>query len=251
MKKISILIPCYNEQLGISKVIRDIPRKLLRKFGFEVEVIVINNNSTDLTEEIVANYRVKRIQEMRKGKGFAMKAGFEAVSPDTDYVVMIDGDHTYKPKELFRLVEPLVNNFCDCVVGSRIGGKMKRGSFQFKNRVANWFFTFLVRLLYIANVTDVLSGYFAWKKSCLDELKKHITSEGFAIEMEMITKMEKLGYQVYSVPITYDRRTGTSKLNPFADGIHILVMLFKNLFWSPYKKSWRVAISDVITSLFV
>jgi len=245
MKKIAILIPCYNEQDGISKVIRDIPKKLLYKFGFEIEVFVINNNSTDLTAEIIEQYRVKKVFEKRKGKGYAMKAGFNAISDDTDYVVMLDGDHTYKPKEIFRLIEPLSNNFCDCIVGSRLGGKIKRNAFHASNRIANWFFTFLVRHFYQANVTDVLSGYFAWKKEVVDNLKDNLESTGFAIEMEMITKMVKMGYQIYCVPITYDRRRGTSKIHPIVDGSKILYMLVKNLFWTPDTKRSKSSISKV------
>lgn len=235
MKKISIIIPCHNEEHGIDKVIRDIPKKFLRRIGFDCEVIVVNNRSTDLTAEIIENYRVKRIFEANMGKGHAIRAGFMAVSADTDYIVMLDGDHTYKPKEIPRMVEPLASNFCDVVIGSRLGGKIKRGAFKFENRLANWIFTFLVRLLYQANVTDVLTGYFAWKKEVVDSLLPHLTSEGFALEMEMITKMVRLNYQIYGVPITYDQRNGRSKLNPIIDGVRILHMLFKNLKWSPDK----------------
>jgi hypothetical protein len=80
-----------------------------------------------------------------------------------------------------------------------------------------------------------LSGYFAFKRHVVDELQHHIRSEGFAIEMEMITKMVRLGYSLYSVPITYDRRMGHSKLDPVRDGWKILHMLIKNFNWIPYK----------------
>ena len=102
--------------------------------------------------------------------------------------------------------------------------------------MANWIYTFIVRQFYKANVTDVLSGYFAWKKEVLDELAPHLESEGFEIEMEMITKMKRLGFEMFSVPITYDEREGETKVDSIRDGIKILSMFAKNLTWSPTPK---------------
>lgn len=233
LQKVTVLIPCHNEEKGIGRVIDSIPRRILRRFGFDVEIIVINNNSTDRTAHIAEKRHVKVLVERKKGKGNALKTGFNAVSPDTAYVVMLDGDNTYKSREIIRLLEPLASNFCDVVVGSRLGGRINKNSWKFQNRVANWGYTFLVRQFYRANVTDVLSGYFAWKKPVVDILKLHLESEGFAIEMEMVTKMVKLGFEVYSVPITYDERQGQSKIRAITDGMKILTMLFKNLTWTP------------------
>ena len=232
-KKLTILIPCLNEERSIGKVITSVPREVLGQLGFTTEIIVINNNSTDRTGQVAKVFNAKVIFVEKKGKGNALKAGFYAISADTDYVVMLDGDNTYKPNEIVRMLEPLINDFCDVIIGSRLGGKIKKNSFSSKNRLANWGYTFLVRHFYTANITDVLSGYFAWKIEVLDRLIPHLESEGFAIEMEMITKMSKLGYSMYSVPITYDKRVGESKIQAFKDGVSILSVFFKNLFWSP------------------
>jgi dolichol-phosphate hexosyltransferase len=236
-EKITILIPCHNEEKGIGSVIDGVPKRLLKKLGYKTEVIVINNNSTDRTAHIAEKRKATIVVEEKKGKGNAIKTGFYSVSPDTRYVVMLDGDNTYKAKEIVRLIEPLMSNFCDVVIGSRLSGKMKKNSFKFQNRVANWGYTFLVRQFYRANITDVLSGYFAWKKEAIDILNPHLESEGFEIEMEMITKMQKLGFEVYSVPITYDEREGHTKIEAIKDGIRILSMFFKNLTWSPQTRS--------------
>ncbi|MCL5439036.1 MAG: glycosyltransferase family 2 protein [Patescibacteria group bacterium] len=241
LNKLTILIPCRNEEKGIGRVIDDIPRRILKKLGYKVEIIVINNNSTDKTAHVALKRKAIVITETKKGKGNATKAGFRALNPDTVFVVMIDGDNTYKSKEIPRLVELLASDFCDAVIGSRLGGKIKRNSLKFQNRVANWTYTFLVRQIYRANVTDVLSGYFAWKKEVIDKLYPHLRSEGFEIEMEMITKMKKLGFDVYSVPITYDPREGESKLNKFRDGALILYTLFKNLLWNPNRNLKKVS----------
>ena len=239
MKKITVLIPCYNEEKGVEKVIQGVPVNQLINLGFTTEIVVINNNSTDKTAEVAESLGATVLFEPKKGKGNAMKTGFLYIKEDTDYIVMLDGDNTYKAKEIPRLIEPLDSGFCDVVVGSRLLGKVSKSAFKFSNRVVNWSYVFMVRQFYRVNVTDVLSGFFAWKRESLDALKVHISSDGFAIEMEMITKMVKLGHKVYSVPITYDVREGESKISSFKDGLRISRMFFQNLNWTPSKKDRR------------
>lgn len=231
MKKITIMIPCYNEEKGIGKVIDSIPRKKLKKAGYNLEVLVIDNNSQDKTSKVAKNKKARVIVEKKQGKGNAIRTAFKKISDDTDYVVMLDGDDTYKAGEILRLIEPLENDFCDVIIGSRLEGKINGNSMSVSHRLANWFFTFMVRRFYGANVTDTCTGYFAWKKEVVKNFNGHLKSNGFAIEAEMITKMAKLGYKIYSVPITYDQRHGESKLAPLSDGLKITGMLIKNIFW--------------------
>lgn len=237
LKKLTILIPCYNEEKGIGKVIDSVPYGKLALLDYQTEIIVINNNSSDQTAKVALEKGARVVSEKKQGKGNALKTGFKNISSDTDYVVMLDGDNTYKSKEITRLLEPLENDFCDIVIGSRLEGKLSGDSLSLSHRLANWFFTFLVRRFYFVNTTDICSGYFAWKKKVVDDLSPHIKSDGFAIEAEMITIMAKLGYKIFSVPITYDRREGNSKLSPYLDGIKITWMLLKNLLWKPEEKT--------------
>jgi len=237
MKKITLLIPCYNEAKSIGKVIDGIPKEKLKQQGFSIEVLVIDNNCTDNTAKIAKSKHAKVICEMKQGKGNAIRTGFQSISKDTDYIVMLDGDDTYKSSEILRLIEPLESNFCDVVVGSRLEGKMIAYSMSASHRLANWFFTFITRHFYGANVTDTCTGYFAWTKKAIDVLNGHIESKGFAIESEMISKMAKLKLKIYSVPITYAPRPGThSKLKPFTDGLKITWMLIRNKWWKPNKE---------------
>ncbi len=236
LSKVTILIPCHNEEKGIGTVIDTVPLRFLKRIGFITEVIVINNNSTDRTAQIAEKRGVKVVVETAKGKGNAILTGFRSVSDDTAYVVMLDGDNTYKSKEIPRLIEPLMNDFCDVVIGSRLSGKMKKNSLRTRNRIVNWIYTFIVRHFYRANTTDVLSGFFAWRKEVIDQLIPHLDAEGFEIEMEMITKMTKLGFEMYSVPITYDSREGETKIEAIRDGLRILIVFVKNLTWSPHPK---------------
>jgi len=234
-EKITILIPCYNEEQGIAKVLDDIPYHTLDKYGYEARVIVIDNNSSDRTAEVARSKGAQVIFEPTQGKGNAMRKAFHCIDGDTAYAVMLDGDNTYNAKEMFRLIEPITNDFCDVVICSRLGGKITKNAFKAQNRFANWVYTFLVRYFYRANITDVLSGYFAWRGDVVVGMRDHLKSDGFSIEMEMISKLVKLKYSIYSVPITYNTREGETKLAPLQDGLKILFTLFRNLSWTPPK----------------
>ncbi|HMH10037.1 MAG TPA: glycosyltransferase family 2 protein [Candidatus Nitrosopolaris rasttigaisensis] len=235
-EKITVLIPCHNEEQGIAKVMDSIPYHTLDKHGFEAKVIVIDNNSSDRTREIAESKGAHVIFESAKGKGKAMRKGFNCIDSDTAYVVMLDGDNTYDAGEMLRLIEPITSGFCDVVVGSRLGGKVTKNAFKAQNRLANWIYTFLVRTSYNANITDVLSGYFAWRRDVIVEMRDHLKSDGFSIEMEMISKLVKLNYSIYSVPITYSTREGETKIESIKDGLKILYTFYRNLFWSPPPK---------------
>jgi glycosyltransferase involved in cell wall biosynthesis len=234
-KKVAVVIPCYNEATSIAKVIAKLPRDKLMQHSLHLAIYVVDNNSTDDTAAVAKKAGANVIHESKKGKGNALRTGFRNVPDDTDYVVVLDGDSTYNPEEILRLVEPLRSNFCDVVVGSRLGGSIKSTAMKKLNRIGNQLFTLAVRTLYRANVSDVLTGYFAWKKPALDALEPHIKSTGFAIEMEMITKMARLRYHMTSVPISYDPRAGESHLRPLKDGSRILIMLLANLMWRPIR----------------
>jgi dolichol-phosphate mannosyltransferase len=196
-------------------------------------VLVVDNGSTDGTAVVARAHGAAVVHEEKKGKGNAVRTGLYAISDDTDYVVMIDGDGTYDTGEIMRLLEPLDSGFADVVLGSRLTGKMAQDSMKALNRLGNWFFSALTRSVYKVNTTDTLTGYFAWRRDVIVKLRPYIVSSGFAIEMEMITKQAKLGFATCSVPITYAPRVGSSNLRPVRDGIRILTMFARQLFWSP------------------
>lgn len=232
-KKIVVLIPCKNEMAGIAAVVQGLPYTQAAKLGYVLEPIVIDNNSDDHTGLVAQAVGATVLFEEEPGKGNAMRKGFAYIPLDADYVAMIDGDNTYRPEELLRLIEPLDAGFCDVVIGSRMVGKISDGAMNAFNRLGNWGFSFLVRILYNENVTDVLTGYWAWTRESILELAPHVKADGFAIEMEMITKLARLKRSVYSVPISYVARAGESNLRPVHDGFRILLMLLRNLHWQP------------------
>ncbi len=233
MKKVTVIIPCYNEEKGIAQVVKGFPRQILRAHGYKLTVLVVDNNSTDKTARVARGAGARVITELKKGKGNAIVAGFNAIDHDTDYVAMLDGDDTYRPEELLRMLEPLNSKFCNVVIGSRLAGRMSDGSMTGFNRMGNWIFSHLVRYVYRVNVTDVLTGYFAWTRPVIERMRPHLTSAGFAIEMEMITKMARMGEEIYCVPISYNARAGESNLHPIRDGIRIMRMFLASLAWKP------------------
>ncbi len=242
---VSVVIPCYNEVSGIAKVIRGFHQSGLAKTCFDFDIIVVDNASTDGTAKAAKQAGARVFNEKKQGKGFAIRTGFTKIPAKAEYVVMLDGDGTYSPEEALRMLEPLHHDFCDAVVGSRLGGKLHGESMTYLNRAGNWGFTHLTRLIYKVNVTDVLSGYFAWKRSVIDELLPNLQSHGFSIEMEMITKMSRMGFEMYSVPISYRHRKGETSLRPFQDGMRILTMLARNIAWAlPGPKQDGATIKD-------
>lgn len=232
-KKITILIPCYNESAGIGSVIDGFKAMADQTLGYDFEIVAVDNNSKDNTAEVATRHGATVHFEGKKGKGNAMRSAFAQISPDTDFVVMLDGDDTYRASEVMRLIEPLEAGYCTVILGSRLKGKMQRDAMSAFNRFGNHVFTILARVFYGVQATDVLTGYYAWKADAVRKMTPHLTSEGFTIEIEMVAKMAKLGESIFSVPISYDARAGESNLRPVKDGIKILKVLILNLFWTP------------------
>lgn len=236
IKKLVIIVPCYNEEEGVGYVLDGVPKDRLMRLGYKTDVLVIDNNSDDRTAEIARARGARVVKESKQGKGHALITGFRNIPKDADIVVMIDGDNSYDIRELPRLIEPLENNFGDVIVGTRLQGRLAADSMTRFNRMGNWFFTFLTRVGYKTNVTDVCSGFFAWKRHVIDNLVNNLESDGFSIEMEMITKMARMDYGCYSVPISYNSRNGKSSLRPIGDGKAILHAWLRNLNWKPEKQ---------------
>lgn len=249
-KKITILIPCYNESAGIGSVIDGFKTVAETTPGYDFDIVAVDNNSKDNTAEVAARHGATVHFEGKKGKGNAMRSAFAQISPDTDFVVMLDGDDTYRASEVMRLIEPLEAGYCTVVLGSRLKGKMQHDAMSAFNRFGNHMFTTLARVFYGVQATDVLTGYYAWNADAVRKMTPHLTSEGFTIEIEMVAKMAKLGESIFSVPISYDARAGESNLRPVADGIKIMKVLFGNLFWNPTKKT-QVGVSPELEDVVV
>ena len=221
--EISIIVLTLNEGKNLQRVLRGFRNKLL---GRDAKITVIDGNSTDDTVEIAQAEDVNVIIQRTTGKGAAIREGLEFL--ETNFFVFIDGDGTYDPNEVERLIVPLVDDEADMVIGSRFLGDMESGSMTLLNRFGNWFFTTLINYLKGAQITDALSGYRALRGECLRYIS--LASEGFEIEAELTMEFLSRGYRVMEIPIRYKRRReGKTKLRPIRDGLRILKALLSFL----------------------
>ncbi|WP_286475923.1 glycosyltransferase family 2 protein [Methanobacterium sp. CWC-01] len=220
MKHVTFLLPAYNEEESIGTLLRDV-RKCRKS-----RVLVIDNNSNDRTAEIAKKSGANVLRERKQGKGFAVKTGFENIK--SEFAVMLDADNTYDPKDAQKLLKPLMEGEADVVLGSRLRGKREEGSISRFNLLGNHLLSFFASLLY-SNVSDVCTGYWAFKKNVIEQLLQDgIDSDGFDIEAEMFSKVSKNNFRVLEVPIHYKSRLDATKLNSVNDGVKIFIRLFSN-----------------------
>jgi dolichol-phosphate mannosyltransferase len=213
---VEIIIPTLNEELTIRELIEDIRSCILPA---EISVLVVDGGSTDSTLEICKRGNVKFIVQKERGKGSAIREAVE--NSGADIVVFIDADGTYSFSDLELLLEPLLNNKADIVVGSRMQGKMQKKSISILNTFGNKLFNKAINFAMKSSLTDCLSGYRALFRSTFNDLV--LFSDSFEIEVEMTVEALAKGYRVLEVPIKYKpRRAGSNtKLDPLGDGIKI------------------------------
>lgn len=220
MKDVTFLLPAYNEEKSIAVLLDNINRLYPNS-----KILVVDNNSTDLTPRIAEERGAEVIYEKKQGKGHAVRKGFRNF--DTEYLVMLDADNTYSPEDAINLIKPLMEDKADIVLGCRMNGNMEKGAITKFNIIGNYMLSFIASILY-SKVTDVCTGYWAFKRetvNCL--LKENINSDGFELEVEMFIKASKMNLRILEKSISYRKRTDMPKLNSVGDGWRI----FKTL-WS-------------------
>lgn len=224
--RICVIIPAFNEEKAIGKVIRDIP-------DFVTKVIVGNNGSTDQTKEVAEKAGALVVDETRKGYGWACLKGIEASKEfSPDIIVFLDGDYSDFPQEISKLTEPIIKDNMDMVIGSRVLGKREKGSLTPQQRFGNWLATRLMRLFYGAKFTD-LGPFRAIKTDKLDALNMTDKTYGWTIEMQI--KAAKHKYRFTEVSVDYRKRIGKSKVSGTVKGtvlagIKIIFAIFKYRF---------------------
>ena len=213
MKDVCILIPTLNEEETIGEVISSFKRQ-----GFD-NILIIDGDSTDSTREIAKRAGARVVIQQGKGKGAAVRQAFELI--DSDIIVMIDGDGTYLPSEVQRLIEPIEKGEAEHVIGNRFA---YGGAFAVLHRLGNWFLNKIFSIGYGLELQDILSGYRAFTKEAVKKMT--LRKEGFEIEAEMTVESVKRGIKLKEVPISYRKRRGKSKLNFFRDGMRITYTLY-------------------------
>lgn len=220
-KKISVIIPALNEEEAIAKVVGDMPECVS-------QVIVVDNASVDDTAKVAEGAGAKAIFEGRRGYGYACLAGIKALE-DPDIVVFMDGDYSDDPREIEKLVEPIVEENFDFVMGSRILGEREEGALPAHSILANKLFAKLVYLLYGLSLSDI-GSFKAIRYASLMALDMKDTSYGFP--MEMVVKSAKRNLRIKEVPVRVRKRIGVSKVtgNLFASvkaGFKIIYIIFR------------------------
>lgn len=226
--QIKVIIPAFNEEASIAKVIAEIPKIVS-------EVIVVNNRSTDNTKLVAKNAGATVLDESNRGYGNACLKGIEyiAASNETpDIIVFLDGDYSDYPSEMNKIIAPIINDDIDFVIGARKAGLREKGSMTFPQHFGNWLATTLMRLFFNSKFTD-LGPFRAIKYDKLLNLHMQDKTYGWTVEMQLKALKQKYSYT--EIPVRYKNRIGTSKVSGtlkgaiFA-GVKILSWIFKYSF---------------------
>jgi glycosyltransferase involved in cell wall biosynthesis len=204
MNRIAVVIPALNEAGCIRSLVNDL------RAAYAVDVIVVDNGSTDATAAEAGAAGARIIAEPRRGYGYACAAGMVAAQ-DAEILAFIDGDYSYLPSELPSLLAPILAGQADLVLGSRPLGKISQGALPAHQRFGNWLASRLMNMLYGLQLTD-LGPYRAIRRPLLLALEMHEMTYGWPTEM--MVKTARRGGRLVEVPVTsHPRRTGRSKVS--------------------------------------
>ena len=226
---IKVIIPAFNEQNAVGLVIDEIPSELVS------EIIVVDNGSTDDTCEVAKSKGATVLEENKRGYGQACLCGLQYIANQKqkpDIVVFLDGDHSDFPEEMNDLVNPIINDKMDLVIGSRAKGQKESGSMTPQQIFGNWLATTLIKLFYGITYTD-LGPFRAVKYSSLLAIDMQDKTYGWTVEMQL--KAAKLNMNITEIAVDYRKRIGISKVSgtvkgTILAGYKIITTIFKHLF---------------------
>jgi glycosyltransferase involved in cell wall biosynthesis len=225
MKKVSIIIPVYNEKDTFKLLLEKVEQANFA--GLEKEIIMVddcsNDGTTDILKEFSNQYKVL-FHEKNQGKGAAIRTAVKEATGD--FVVIQDADLEYLPDDYDKLLPLLINNEADVVYGSRFRNEENSKNFILKNKIANKFLTMLTNILYGAEITDMETCYKAFKREFIQNIT--IKSNRFDFEPEITAKVMKQKARLKEVPISYNGRGHDEgkKIN-WKDGVHAIITLIK------------------------
>jgi glycosyltransferase involved in cell wall biosynthesis len=221
---VSFLIPAYNEAATIAEVLDRIA-----SLELDYEAIVVDDGSTDATAEIVASRagsdgRVQLLRKVNGGKGSALRYGIPHCRGEI--VVVQDADMEYDPHDVPALIEPIQRDAADVVYGSRLSGGRTQRAYMFWHLVGNRFLSLLTGLLFNTTITDMETGYKAFRRDVLTQL--HLTEDSFGIEPEITGEICRRRLRIYETPIAYYGRTYAEGKNiTWKDGFRAVFVLVR------------------------
>jgi glycosyltransferase involved in cell wall biosynthesis len=217
--RVSFLIPAFNEEATIGEVLERIA-----SLGLDTQVIVVDDGSRDRTAEIAEQHGATVIRQANAGKGAAIRAAIGAM--DGDIAVIQDADMEYDPAEVPELIEPIVRGVADVVYGSRLRGGKAQRAYLFWHLVGNRFLSLLTSVLYNTTLSDMETGYKAFRADLLRSLD--LRENRFGIEPEMTGKICKRKLRIYELPISYYGRTFEEGKNiTWRDGFRAIWVLLR------------------------
>lgn len=221
--KISVIIPVFNEENFILNTLKNVQ---LQKQKFDLEIIVIDDKSTDNTLDILTNnselYDKLVKSSSNLGKGNALKLGFE--NSTGEIILIQDADQEYDPGQYDKLIEPFEKFGADFVLGSRFRSEGYRRVIYYSHELANKFLTFICNILLNKNFTDIETGYKVFKKKLISNMQ--LTRNDFGIEIELVMKLSKVSKKIYEIGINYNGRSyEEGKKIALKDGLIALYLL--------------------------
>ncbi|MFL5757394.1 MAG: glycosyltransferase family 2 protein [Chloroflexota bacterium] len=217
--KVTLLIPAYNEAATIGEVLDRVAA-----LGLDTQVIVVDDGSTDGTGDIAAARGAHVIRQHNQGKGAAIRTGIPHV--EGDIAVIQDADMEYDPADVPSLIEPIQRGVADVVYGSRLSGGRPQRAYMFWHLVGNRFLSLLTNVLFNTTLSDMETGYKAFRSEVLRELDLRETD--FAIEPEITGQICKRNLRIYELPISYYGRTyAEGKKITWRDGFKAIRVLVR------------------------
>lgn len=221
MEKIVVLIPCYNEELTIEKVVKDFKRELP-----EADIYVYDNNSKDKTAELAEKAGAIVRRENRQGKGNVVRTMFREI--EADIYVMVDGDDTYPADFVHELIKPIKNNEADMVIGDRLSNgtyqqEIKKNFHEFGNNLVRG----AINLLFNNKLKDIMTGYRVFSRMFVKNMP--VMSPNFELETEMTLFALDKKFRIKEFPIVFRERPegSESKINTVSDGIKVIKTIIK------------------------